>query len=56
MFPKKNVDLVTAGGGMILIVPPNSTDQVLEELTKNKKPACVIGEIVEGSCQVEILR
>ena len=44
------------GIGMILIVPPNSTDQVLEELTKNKKPACVIGEIVEGSCQVEILR
>jgi len=44
------------GIGMILIVPPNSTDQVLEELTKYKKPACVIGEIVEGSCQVEILR
>jgi phosphoribosylaminoimidazole (AIR) synthetase len=44
------------GIGMILIVPPNSTDQVLEELTKHKKPACVIGEIVEGSCQVEILR
>ena len=44
------------GIGMILIVPPNSTDQVLEELTKHKKPACVIGEIVEGSRQVEILR
>ena len=44
------------GIGMILIVPPNSTDQVLEELTKYNKPACVIGEIVEGSRQVEILR
>ena len=36
--------------------PPNSTDRVLEELKKEKKPACVIGEIVEGSHQVEILR
>ena len=36
--------------------PPNSTDRVLEELNKEKKPACVIGEIVEGSRQVEILR
>ena len=36
--------------------PPNSTDRVLEELKKEKKPACVIDEIVEGSHQVEILR
>jgi len=44
------------GIGMILIVPPNSTDRVIKELAKHNKPACVIGEIVEGSCQVEILR
>ena len=44
------------GIGMVLIVPPNATDRVLEELNKEKKPACVIGEIVEGSRQVEILR
>ena len=44
------------GIGMVLIVPPNSTDRVLEELKKEKKSACVIGEIVEGSHQVEILR
>ncbi len=44
------------GIGMALITPPNSTDRVLEELNKEKKPAYVIGEIVEGSGQVEILR
>ena len=44
------------GIGMVLVTPPNSTDRVLEELNKEKKHACVIGEIVEGSRQVEILR
>jgi phosphoribosylformylglycinamidine cyclo-ligase len=44
------------GIGMVLIVPPNSTDRILEELSVENKPACVIGEIVKGSCQVEILR
>ena len=43
------------GIGMVLIVPPNATDRVLEELNKEKKPAHVIGEIVKGSRQVEIL-
>jgi len=42
------------GIGMVLVTPPNSTDRVLEELNKEKKPAYVIGEIVEGSGQVEI--
>ncbi len=44
------------GIGMILIVPPNSTGRVVKELAKHNKPSCVIGEIVEGSSQVEILR
>ena len=43
------------GIGMVLIVPPNSTNRVLDELNKEKKPAHVIGEIVKGSRQVEIL-
>ena len=49
-------DIYEIDSQKLLMVTSEFNRSSIGRIEKRKKPACVIGEIVEGSHQVEILR